>query len=112
MEMVKSVDIGAITYAVHCSEEGIDKARTAEREPKLAGCIFYEQCWIALDPTLPESKKREVLLHEITHGIIHNSDMTIGKNKEEEHFIRLFSRGMLDTLRRNPQLVTFLMGDA
>ena len=71
-----------------------------------------EQTVIRLDMNLSAGRKRLSLVHEIFHQLCHYTD--IGREIEEKHvesmIVRL-SPWWLDVLRRNPQLVAFLMGD-
>lgn len=52
---------------------------------------------------LPEgSKWAEILLHEIGHGIVDNWDIELGEG--EEKFVRAYSIGLADAMRKNKTL--------
>lgn len=52
---------------------------------------------------LPEgSKWGEILLHEIGHGIVDNWNIPLGDG--EEDFVRAYTLGLLDTMRKNKTL--------
>lgn len=51
---------------------------------------------------------RDTLLHEIMHSVYGLSHGNLS-SKEEERAIRSLSTGLLDTLRRNPDLAQFLL---
>jgi hypothetical protein len=74
---------------------------------------------LLLDPAVPESspdREREVLVHEILHAIRNNGghDEEIGDDHKErsdatEHFICSVQWGLVEVLRANPQLVSYLV---
>lgn len=80
-----------------------------EDASRLIGQSNPEQQTITLRPSIAPMCLRDTLLHEVLHAIC---DMTgIAKDlgaEEEEKAVNRLGPALLDTLRRNPALVTFL----
>lgn len=53
----------------------------------------------------PKQFQRVVLAHEIVHAIFHNA----GRNEQDEDDIDMVAFGLVEFLRRNSQIVRFLM---
>lgn len=70
------------------------------------GRIRYSQELIILDPNQTDAHKRIALLHEIMHGCWHLGDRS---HKNDEKAIRSLCAPLLDVLRRNPDLIAFLL---
>lgn len=70
------------------------------------GRIKYAQGQIILDPNQSAPHKRMTLLHEVLHGCWHIGDRS---HKNDEKAIRALTGPLLDALRRNPELVAYLM---
>jgi hypothetical protein len=69
---------------------------------------------ILLNPALPISMQRDTLLHELLHALFDVqgtdvSDRPLLDDDEEERLVRGLAPLLLDALRRNPRLVTFLL---
>ena len=106
MPLPATVQIGPLIYTIND-----DKARynevAVEQECSLWGRIFYGTAEIVLCPTdQNDQHKRLALLHECLHGVWHLHDKT---HENDEAFLRSMSADLLDTLRRNPDLVAYLM---
>lgn len=63
---------------------------------------------IVIRPGLPLDKEREVVLHEVLHGVMTAANLAWDDDNDEERIVRSISGPLLDTLRRNPQLVKYL----
>lgn len=79
--------------------------------PELKGGITYSECSIVIDPDQPMDRLRETVLHEILHGVLHLAGYG---NAEADHelYEQLVSRiapVLLDTLRRSPNAVRFML---
>lgn len=76
----------------------------------LLGDVNYNQMVIRIEQQLCISKKREALLHEITHSIFRTADIDreLGPEKTDSEIFRIVPL-FLDVLRRNPKLVEYLM---
>lgn len=72
------------------------------------GRIRYSKELIILDPNQTDAHKRITLLHEVMHGCWHLGDRS---HKNDEKAIRSLTAPLLDVLRRNPDLVAYLLAD-
>jgi hypothetical protein len=96
MNLPKTVKIGSRKYKVEMEERLIGE----DNATRLAGEINHNQLTIKLDPDRADDAIREVLLHEVLHGVLDaNAD-----DPEEVFVMRtatLLSTVMLD----NPEMM-------
>lgn len=102
-----TIQLGPHTYTVKC---------VGGRDVPL-GEIDNVNLDFKVDPAQSISQMRDTILHELLHGLL---DMIgVGErlglqqlldHDQEERLVRSLSPWLLDTLRRNPQLVEFLCG--
>jgi hypothetical protein len=103
--MPSNIQIGPCRYKV--TQELVDFATKAASDgEKCWGWIEYGGQRIIIDPNQGEDHKRVALLHEVLHGVEDQSDQ---RHKHDELIIRQLAAILLDTLRRNPELVTYLV---
>ena len=101
MKLPSTVAIGQSTYAI---TEGAPKGylgRTHKRKQV-----------IQIEPTQGAGSRRDTLLHESLHALLHESGGTKLLDVDddaEERLIRLLSPWLLMLLRDNPDLVAFLL---
>jgi hypothetical protein len=101
------IQIGPLAYRV--SEDELERLKADASDGNATyGRINYGQALITLDPDQDPGHKRAAVLHEVLHGCWH---LTLGNTDYEEDVILTLTQTLLDTLRRNPQLVAFLMDD-
>ncbi len=106
-ELPRSIQIGPLPYRVDGTPEGITRVKAETADVYIAGYIDYRKLIITVDTQLPYERTAEAVMHEVLHGVLHCA----GVNwliKEDEHFVRMVTPMLLDTLRRNPDLVTYL----
>jgi hypothetical protein len=82
-----------------------------KNDGRLDGEICYGQSEIHLDDKLDDFGRKQVLWHEIFHGILTQAGMQI-KRKEEESLVDALSYGIISVLEDNPWLVRELEQDA
>lgn len=63
---------------------------------------------ILIAERLAERQERDTLLHEVLHGLFGLVGL-ISDDSEEERIVGTLTPLLLDTLRRNPQLVEYLV---
>ena len=63
---------------------------------------------VRVDNTLPESKVKEILLHELCHAIFSVYKLT--DDDAEEEIVSVFGPALLGLLRDNPKLVSLITG--
>lgn len=105
MNLPKVVIIGPLTFRV--TDEQVDHNQgVVEDLLDTYGRIRYSQGLIILDPKQNDAHKRIALLHEVMHGCWHLGDRS---HKNDEKAIRSLCAPLLDVLRRNPDLVAYLL---
>lgn len=105
----QSLQIGPFLYRVYAD---IDKIKDAEKESgSLFGVTSVGELEILLHPSSHDLVQRETLLHEVLHAVFHNVGLSerFGE-KTEEQVVRSLSPALFDLLRRNPDLVSYLVG--
>ena len=65
---------------------------------------------ISIRHRLPEDKLVRVLMHEVTHAIIHESVLSNRKRFDVEEVCDLVGFHIVDVLRDNPQLMEWVLG--
>ena len=95
---MNSVKIGPMVYTVSVVErlEGDDGH-------KIDGHIIYNTLSVALDAALAPQMARQVLWHEILHGILNQSGLPDIGDKEEA-IIDVLAYGIIGALDDNPEL--------
>lgn len=103
-DLPQTITIGPLIYTVKADEAS--HAREVWKSSKDSwGAINYGPGEIILDPEQSTQHRRAALLHEILHGCWHITDPQVDY---EEAAIRILTLPLLDTLRRNPDLVAYL----
>ena len=114
MIIPQRIIIGHLRYQVDVDQAAIDKAN-AESKSDYAGFSQASKQIIVLRPENPPDFQAETLLHEVIHqclrvaGCDPDEDAQAGLKDIEEHTIKAMSGPLLDTLRRNPDLVAYLL---
>ncbi|WP_394404837.1 ImmA/IrrE family metallo-endopeptidase [Streptococcus sp. 20-1249] len=91
------IKVCGMTYAVEVKE--YFKAHDDERN--LWGYCDYEQQKIYIRESLSEQKKKQVLIHELTHAILHEA----GYKEQDEEFVNRFSIVLHQVITDNPKLL-------
>jgi Zn-dependent peptidase ImmA (M78 family) len=107
MTVPTQVQIGPLAYTIVDDERRYLKMAT-DAEQAMWGQIFYGQSEIVLNPDQGDQHKRLALLHEVLHGVWHLHDKG---HESDEDVLRSITADLLDTLRRNPELVSYLVAD-
>lgn len=93
-ELPSTIQVGPYHFSVTDEEHAFDKV-CAENEGLVWGYIRYGKCEIILAP-------------QQAHAVWHLADT---KHEDEEEHIRILATGLLDTLKRNPELVKYLIAE-
>jgi hypothetical protein len=107
-DIPKSVQVGPVRYRVEHSVEAINALRVAENDAAMRAEIRYSTAVITIDPKLEISQKRLSLTHEVLHGTLCGLGLHVINN---EDVVTPIAHSLLDTLRRNPELVAYLMSE-
>ena len=106
-DLPRSITIGPFVYTV--TDDDTAHAVAVKRDGvDTWGSISYGLGTIALEPNQNAAHKRVALLHETMHGCWHLTDK---QHADDEAAIRILAAPMLDMLRRNPDLVAYLMAE-
>jgi uncharacterized protein (DUF1697 family) len=103
------VDVGPHRYRIHWDQAHMDRARAEEECANMDGRVRYSTGELWIDTAQSLSNQRTVLLHEVFHAVRDLSGELVFTNKTtEDDVFRRLDAGLLDVLRRNPQVVSFL----
>jgi hypothetical protein len=108
MDGIKTIEIGPTTYKVEHTKEAITEERIGQNDANVQATITYSKSKNVVSPDLEESQKRLALWHEITHGILCDLGLTMINN---EDVVTPLASKTLEVLRRNPELVAYLVGE-
>lgn len=86
------------------------KVDYVHQDPDSYGITISEDNRISIRHRLPEDKLIRVLMHEVTHAVIHESTLANRKRFDVEEVCDLVGFHIVDTLNDNPQLVEWLFG--
>lgn len=105
------VVVGPFRYIV--SGDELARLRVEHAELKtLSGHTDHDALIVHVDTTAAAAPdtRRDTLLHEVLHAVAFTAGISaeLGNTKEEE-IIRRMSPLLLDTLRRNPALVAYIL---
>jgi hypothetical protein len=104
------VQVGPYRFTVRCDTPSIAVKSQESGNKKPMGLTDTLNLTIDIDPKCAPDQRADTLLHEVLHTII----CTVGgweKGWTEEDAISALSPTLLDTLRRNPDLVRYLLGE-
>lgn len=109
MPLPNAIQIGPLRYRV-TADAGEYAKQVATGMTHFYGHIGLGTGIITLDPDQTDDHTRWALLHEVLHGCWHVTEPE-GQTFTEEQAIRVLTGALLDTLRRNPDLVAFLTAE-
>ena len=109
MSLPNAIQIGPIRYRVANDKAAYNEC-AASSQVSFWGHIGYSDTSIVLAPDQTDDHARWALLHEVLHGCWHTTEPD-GQTFTEEQAIRTLAGPLLDTLRRNPDLVAFLTAE-
>lgn len=105
--MPERIQVGPFAFTVTWAALDVAKMRHDRADGRLAQ-TDTSNLKITIDADLPPGQVRDSVLHEALHAIVYTAGGW-SKNLSEEDAISRFGSLLLDTLRRNPQLVAFLI---
>jgi hypothetical protein len=106
--MPTRVQVGAWRYKVDTSADAVLKMR-AETSADCVGRVRHTEQTITIKPEMAADQLRDTLLHEVLHAVHSFVGMDVADECGCEEFVHRLCPTLLDTLRRNPDLVTYLM---
>lgn len=99
MSLPKSIQVGPYTLTIE------------ERTGDELGTFHGESQRIEVSPHQGADSQADTVLHEVLHACFHVAGLRKDfPEPKEERLVSALSSLLLDTLRRNPQLVAYLTG--
>ena len=102
------VRIGPIEYKIKYKKKM--PPLVGEEEAETCGQHHPSVSQILLKDGMGDDFTGETLFHEIIHGIFSQGPHSLNY-EEEESLVMLISSPLLDTLKRNPEVCHYLLGD-
>lgn len=109
MPLPERVIIGPMIYGI-ANDIATYAQSVVDTNEQVYGRVNYGECQIILDPKQHDQHKRVALLHELLHACWHVTD-PLDPSNCEEMAVRAITGPLLDVLRRNPELVAYLLED-
>lgn len=107
-EIPSTIEIGPLRYSVRIDQKAIDLERKESRDTGCLGYIRRHSQEIVLAEDQGPDQLRISLLHEVIHGIVGVASVYDIK-ADDEAAVTAISTYLLDTVRRNPDLVKYLV---
>lgn len=99
----RKVHVGPLRYRVVASSDGLSVLHDAQA----VGLTSPDEATIWISSEIAEKRAPSIVLHELIHAC---ADMVgLGDANTEEDWATCLAPILLDTLRRNPELVTYLL---
>lgn len=105
--MPTTVQVGPRSYTVEVDDAAVN-AEAAAIKAELDGFSIHNAGRILIRPKLAPDYEAEIVLHELVHAV--NDLVGLALDNDEEARTRAQAPALLDVLRRNPDLVAYLMG--
>lgn len=107
----KFIDVGPYRYTVTTDELTRQRAQEASQS-SLLGQTDHDRLIMILKSDQPNGLMRDTLLHETLHLVTGITGVAFESGLDkEELLVRRLSPILLEVLRRNPDLVTYLLAD-
>jgi hypothetical protein len=109
----KRIEVGPYIVKVVNDDDAMKIARSDWEQPDAIGLYESMGQTIFVHPEVSPEVEREVLLHEVLHAIFYATSLHNTYNSEqEEQIVSAYSVILLDTLKRNPKLVRYILDDS
>lgn len=113
MELPESIVVCGHRYSVQMVSDP-DEALHRAGDPNSLGVSDHTKCRIRIrNGEQSETQYRDTMLHEVLHAVVAQTYSQKSYAKEdEEQAVAVMATHLLDTFRRNPDLVAYLLSDA
>lgn len=110
-----TVNVGPSRYRVEFDYEALAQHEHEQRLGPIDGFCWYSACRIVLKPGLARDREAVTVVHEVLHAMLDTAGL--GEDLQavpypgdlEEAVINRLAPVLLDVLRRNPRLVSYLL---
>lgn len=109
MTIPQYVQVGPIRYKVDCTDAAVFKIRAEHQNRALLGEADHTQQVITVCPQQGGDQIRDTLLHETLHAVWFVSGIGTSTELSEELVVSMMCSLLLDTIRRNPELMGYLV---
>lgn len=106
MKIPDRVKVGPFEYTLVHSKSAMDDYNW-DNQSSYAGIAEHGNLRITITERRAPSKQKETLVHEVVHAILNTYDLH--DRTADEHFVEVFSVALMDTLQRNPDLVSYVV---
>lgn len=89
--------INGLTFLVGSNEYTVVEVDGLMRKYELYGQVTYSDCRIEIDPTLADTRKHNVLIHELLHAALFEA----GYDGQDEEQVRRLGNVLTQVLRDN-----------
>src|SRR5574343_1083386 len=97
MKLDKQINIGGILYDIRLKKTRIETSQAGDEEND--GCTNRREKYINMCSDLRDDEFKQVLFHEIGHGV--TGEYETDAIDEDENTYTIFMRGLFDTIKRN-----------
>lgn len=106
-----AISVGPFVYDVVLDKAKVDAHCRAMRRDMIGVCD-HVNLTLSIDPSQASDQMADTVLHETLHAIVRMVGLNSGDEEwgydREENVVSRLAPALLDLLRRNPDLVTFL----
>lgn len=103
------IQVGPTRYTVKSDEMAALTAKNQEKNANCVGSCNHSAQEILIDPNQGPDQTADTVLHEVLHAVFAAVGAHEGPlGRYEEQIVAALSTTLLDTLRRNPDLVAYL----
>jgi hypothetical protein len=89
--------INGLKFLVGSNEYTVVEVDGLMRKYELYGQVTYSDCRIEIDPTLADTRKHNVLIHELLHAMLFEA----GYDEQDEEQVRRLGNVLTQVLRDN-----------
>ena len=110
-DIPREVQVGPYCCRVDATKEAIEakRAEYSDDEHTMGRFEIWREL-ITIDPEQGPGALRDTVLHEVLHVVVYVASLDTSPRKlSDEEIVSRTTPLLLDTLRRNPDLVAFLM---
>lgn len=112
MKPPKVVRVGPLRYEIAFDQPALDRSAVTDGGDERDGEVDYDRGRIHVSPKLFPELQVETVFHEVLHTVTDQTGLRAELGEEtDEKVVRRISPLLLDTLRRNPTLLRYLVGD-
>lgn len=103
------IQVGPLRFTAVIDQKTVDKERKDSNTSGVIGFVRRHTQEIFIAEDVAADQQAVALLHEILHAIYGQFD--VDAKIDDEATVSITSGVLLDTMRRNPDLVAYLMGE-